>query len=333
MKGELSADSIAAMRKEMRIMAQYRQSLPQLAGGIFLTDGGLETTLVFVDGMDLPCFASFPLIANAVGQQRLREYFSPYVSSAKACGAGFILCSPTWRANTDWGAKLGYDRAALADVNQRSIEFLAALRQEYAADGTPIVIEALVGPRGDGYRADARMTVAEAERYHSEQMAIFRDTEADMVGAYTLNYPEEAIGIVRAARGAKLPVVISFTVETDGRLPSGDSLGSAIEQVDRATDGGSAYFMINCAHPSHFAGVVQGNEPWIKRLRGLRANASRKSHAELDSATEIDAGDPVELAQDYRRLRDRLPHLSVLGGCCGTDHRHVAAIGQACRTS
>jgi homocysteine S-methyltransferase len=314
-------------------MARYRSALPSLGGELFLTDGGLETTLLFVDGMELPCFASFPLIASAAGRQRLREYFSPYVESAKACGAGFILGSPTWRANAEWGAKLGCDRAALADINRGAIEFLAALRQEYAADGTAIVIEGIVGPHGDGYRADARMTVTEAERYHAEQIAIFQDTEADMVGAYTLNYPEEAIGIVRAARGVKLPVAIAFTVETDGRLPSGDSLGSAIEQVDRVTDAEAAYFMVNCAHPSHFAGVVQPDEPWIARLRGLRANASRKSHAELDSATEIDAGDPVELAQDYRQLRARLPNLSVLGGCCGTDHRHVALIGQVCLSS
>ena len=314
-------------------MAHYRQSLPQLADDIFLTDGGLETTLVFLDRMELPCFASFPLVSDVGGRQRLREYFSPYIATAKACGAGFILGSPTWRANADWGGKLGYDRAALADINQRSVEFLVALRKEYATSGMPIVIEGMIGPRGDGYRAEARMTAAEAERYHGEQIAVFRDTEADMVGAYTLNYPEEAIGIVRAARTANVPAAISFTVETDGRLPSGDALGSAIEQVDRATDAGAAYFMINCAHPSHFADVVRADEPWLGRLRGVRANASRKSHAELDSAAELDAGDPVELAQDYRQLRAQLPHLSVLGGCCGTDHRHVAAIGRACLPS
>lgn len=311
-------------------MARHRQSLPQLTGDTFLTDGGLETTLVFLDGMELPCFASFPLIADAAGRQRLRDYFLPYVATAKEHGAGFILGSPTWRANADWGAKLGYTSATLAEINQRSIAFLAALREEWAADKTPIVIEGIIGPRGDGYRPDARMTVAEAERYHAAQIACFCDTEADMVGAYTLNYPEEAIGIAKAARAVDLPVTISFTVETDGRLPTGDTLGSAIEQVDRATDVAPAYYMINCAHPSHFANALGAGEPWLERLRGLRANASRKSHAELDAAAELDAGDPAELAAHYRALRARLPHLSVLGGCCGTDHRHVDAIVQAC---
>ena len=311
-------------------MSQYRESLPQLGDRVFLTDGGLETTLVFLDGIDLPSFASFPLMSNEAGRQRLRDYFGPYLAAAKTCGAGFILGSPTWRANTDWGAKLGYDRKALADINKQSIDFLSALRSDYAADVKSIVIEGVIGPRGDGYRADVRMTADEAERYHSDQIAVFADNAADLVSAYTLNYPEEAIGIARAARSLDTPVAIAFTLETDGRLPSGDTLRSAIEQVDEATHSEPAYFMINCAHPSHFEHVVSTNEPWLGRLHGLRANASRQSHAELDSATSLDPGNPLELGQEYRELRRRLPHLTVLGGCCGTDHRHVEAIGQAC---
>ena len=193
-----------------------------------------------------------------------------------------------------------------------------------------IVIEGVIGPRGDGYRADARMSPDEAERYHREQIAVFADNEADLVSAYTLNYPEEAIGIARAARSLGIPAAIAFTLETNGRLPSGDTLRSAIEQVDEATDSAPAYFMINCAHPSHFEHVLGTKESWLDRLRGVRANASRKSHAELDSATELDPGDPLELGQEYRELRQSLPHLTVLGGCCGTDHRHVEAIGRAC---
>ena len=311
-------------------MSNYRQALPQLDGSVFLTDGGLETTLVFVDGIDLPCFASFPLVASAAGRQRLRDYFGPYVAVAKACNAGFILGSPTWRANADWGAKLGYDRAALADINRKSIEFLSDLRNEYVNDGAQVVIEGVIGPRGDGYRPETRMTATEAERYHREQIEIFSASESDTVSAYTLNYVDEAIGIARAASSLDIPVAISFTVETDGKLPSGDELSSAIEQVDVATDSSPAYYMINCAHPSHFENLFATDEPWLRRLRGVRANASRQSHAELDNATQLDAGDPMELAREYRALRVRLPHLSVLGGCCGTDHRHVEAIGQAC---
>lgn len=311
-------------------MALHRHALPQLSGTTLLSDGGLETTLVFVDSMELPCFAAYPLLERAAGRQRLREYFSPYLAAAERHGAGFLLSSPTWRANADWGSKLGYSAASLDEINRRSIEFLDALREEHADTVTPIVIEGMIGPRGDGYRTGERMSSSEAADYHAAQIASFAASDADMVGAYTLNYPEEAIGIAVAARAAAIPVAISFTVETDGRLPSGDALGAAIEAVDQASGMAPAYYLINCAHPEHFAGVLHNGGSWAGRLRGLRANASRKSHAELDAATELDAGDPDELGRAYRALRRHLPHLTVLGGCCGTDDRHIAAIATAC---
>jgi homocysteine S-methyltransferase len=311
-------------------MALYRHSLPQLAGTTLLSDGGLETTLVFLDGMKLPCFAAFPLLESEAGRQRLRYYFAAYIAAAKAHDAGFLLSSPTWRANADWGANLGYSVASLDEINRRSIEFLVALREEYSDAVRPIVIEGMIGPRGDGYCPGERMRSAEAERYHATQIASFAASAADMVGAYTLNYPEEAIGIARAAHAAAMPVAISFTVETDGRLPSGDTLQAAVEEVDGASGMAPAYYLINCAHPDHLAGALREPGAWIARLRGIRANASRKSHAELDAATELDAGDPVELGCAYRDLRRRFPHLTVLGGCCGTDERHIAAIAAAC---
>jgi len=193
-----------------------------------------------------------------------------------------------------------------------------------------MVISGCVGPRGDGYDPAHVMSAEEAERYHAEQIRVFAATAADVVTAITMTNVPEAIGVTRAARAAGMPVVISFTVETDGRLPTGDSLKDAIERVDAATGEGPAYYMINCAHPTHFEGALAGGEPWARRLRGLRANASTKSHAELDEAEELDDGNPAELGAQYRALRDRLPHLVVLGGCCGTDHRHIGAIASAC---
>lgn len=311
-------------------MPRYRHALPQLDGTVFLTDGGLETCLVFLEGIDLPCFASFPLIADETGQETLTRYFEPYLQTAAACGAGFILDTPTWRANADWGERMGYTASALADVNRRSVTWAARLRDAFATERMPIVINGVIGPRGDGYRADTRMSVAEAERYHGAQIKTLDGTEADVVSALTMTYVEEAIGIVRAAQGRDMPVVISFTVETDGRLPSGEALPAAIEQVDQATGGGPAYYMINCAHPTHFSGVIEADAPWLDRVRGVRANASTRSHAELDAATELDAGDPADLGRQYRALRGRMKRLSVLGGCCGTDHRHIAAICEAC---
>src|SRR5262249_32668887 len=196
----------------------------------------------------------------------------------------------------------------------------------------PIVISGNIGPRGDGYNPSAIMNALEAQDYHAEQIAVFRDSAADMVSAFTMNYIEEPIGIAHAAKAAGMPVVISFTVETDCRLPTGQTLKQAVQEVDAATGNAPAYYMINCAHPTHFDGVLAAGEPWTRRLRGLRANASRRSHAELDAATDLDAGDPVELGRQYAEVRRRLRHINVLGGCCGTDHRHVEQICFACES-
>ncbi len=193
-----------------------------------------------------------------------------------------------------------------------------------------MVLSGCIGPRGDGYNPDTAMSAAEAEDYHAEQIATFRDTEADMVSAITMTNVEEAIGIARAAAAAGMPSVISFTLETDGKLPTGQSLKDAILEVDRATGAAPAYFMINCAHPTHFAGALEAGEPWVKRIRGLRANASKMSHAELDASTQLDDGDPAVLGHEHADLVKQFPHITVLGGCCGTDHRHVAAIAHAC---
>jgi homocysteine S-methyltransferase len=306
------------------LSSRYRHQLPQLAGGrLFVTDGGLETDLIFNRGFDLPCFAVFPLLDDAVGMRALHDYFDGYIAIARDRGAGLVLDTPTWRANRDWGERLGYDGPRLAEVNRRAVGLAAELRDASGLDA-PVVINGTIGPRGDGYVPGEVMSGVEAEDYHGEQIATFAGTEADMVTAVTLNYAEEAIGVARAAAANGLPVVISFTVETDGRLATGQSLGEAIVQVDEATGGAPAYYMVNCAHPSHFADVLDG--PWTRRIAGVRSNASRMSHAELDEADELDSGDPEELAAGYAQLRERLPALTVLGGCCGTDHRHVSAV-------
>jgi S-methylmethionine-dependent homocysteine/selenocysteine methylase len=304
-----------------------RDRLPQTEGGTFLTDGGIETVLIFHQGIDLPAFAAFPLVDTESGREALLGYFEPFLELAREQGAGFVLTSPTWRANPDWAAEVGYDREAMARVNRGSIALMEALRAAVPSS-QPVLIEGLVGPRGDGYAPGALMTADEAERYHAVQLRVLADTAADFASAITLTYAEEAIGVVRAAARAGLPVSIAFTLETDGRLPSSQPLHEAIAQVDAETDGACAYFGINCAHPTHFETVLE--EPVIReRVRSLRANASTRSHAELDAAEELDDGDPDDLGARYAGLRDRLPNLTVLGGCCGTDIRHVRAIAGA----
>ena len=314
-------------------MTTYRDKLPQLGGELFLTDGGIETTLIFHEGLDLPYFASFVLLRTPDGVEALRRYYTRYLEIAGETRSGFVLEAPTWRANSDWGTRLGYDADELAEANRQAIALLEELRRRSADNAGPIVISGNIGPRGDGYVADERMSAAEAEHYHSPQIRTFASTNADMVCAMTMTYAEEATGIVRAAANHGMPVAIGFTTETDGRLPSGQPLREAIEAVDAATNSATAYFMVNCAHTEHFRGALRDGEAWTARVRGLRANASRMSHAELDEAEELDDGDPGEFALLYRQLRQRLPQLSVFGGCCGTDHRHIGEVGVALGTA
>ena len=305
-------------------------AIPQLAGDrLFLTDGGLETCLIFHQGIELPAFAAFTLYDDDAGRESLRAYFADYLATARDQGAGFVLDTATWRANPDWAEGLGYDAAALTRVNEDAVAFARDLRAEAGDTPGPILISGAIGPRGDGYRADVRMTAAEAEDYHGLQVRALAEGGADLVSAVTMTYADEAIGIARAAAAAGIPAVISFTVETDGRLPDGSALGDAIEQVDAETLAYPAYFMVNCAHPSHFADVLERGGAWLDRIGGLRANASALSHAELDEAEELDEGDPAALGADYAELRPRLRNVRVLGGCCGTDVRHVAAVGTA----
>ena len=311
-------------------MTKYRSHLPQLDGGIFLTDGGIETTLIFHDGLDLPYFAAFHLLQEQSGKDALRNYFARYAKIARDGGMGFIFESPTWRASADWGDRLGYSQAALAAVNQESIELLDELRTQFETEAAPMVISGCVGPRGDGYDPGEAMSVSEAETYHEEQIGTFARTNADMVTAITMTNAEEAIGLTQAAKAAGMPVAISFTVETDGSLPTGQPLSEAIEAVDAATGEAPAYFMINCAHPTHFDDTLSKGGGWLGRVKGIRANASRRSHEELDEAPDLDEGDPQELGRQYRDLIRLNPGFNVLGGCCGTDHRHIEQISAYC---
>ncbi|HYH52974.1 MAG TPA: homocysteine S-methyltransferase family protein [Solirubrobacterales bacterium] len=293
---------------------------------LYLGDGGLETTMIFERGLDLPCFAAFTLLDRPEGLEALRDYYRGYLEIAARNGTGFTFDTPTWRASADWGEQLGYSAKALAEVNRRAVGLAEEILEAESSAVTPVLTCGTLGPRGDAYAPEELMSAGEAERYHAPQIEVFAAAGVAMVAAYTLAYAEEAVGIARAAAAAGVPAVISFTLETDGRLPSGEKLGEAIERVDAESAGSPAYFMINCAHPSHFAAELAAPAEWKQRIGGIRANASRRSHEELDEASELDAGNPAELAQEYLDLKAVLPGLRVLGGCCGTDTRHVAGI-------
>ncbi|MFC5179340.1 homocysteine S-methyltransferase family protein [Nocardioides taihuensis] len=290
--------------------------------GRYVSDGGLETDLIFNRGVDLPEFASFPLVESDRGRALLRDYYDGYAAVARRAGVGLTLETPTWRANPDWGARLGYDHAALDKANRAAVELLEGLRDSYA-DLVDVRIIGAIGPRGDGYAASGEADPDEAADYHRLQVEAFAAAGADVVAAYTITSAHEGLGIARAARRAGVPVLVGFTVETDGRLPDGTSLQDAVALVEaqEPPDG----FVVNCAHPTHIAPALEAGE-WLGRIVQVNPNASTLSHAELDDADELDTGDLALLATSYDDLRERLPGLSVIGGCCGTDARHIAAL-------
>jgi S-methylmethionine-dependent homocysteine/selenocysteine methylase len=310
--------------------ALYRNNLPQLGNKKFLTDGGLETTLIFHHEIDLPLFAAFDLLKDERGKRIIREYYLPYIDIALEHGVGFILESPTWRASAGWGWQIGYRDNEIERINREAIAILEQMRRQYANEQTPIVVSGNIGPMADGYTADTKVSAEEAEAYHRHQVLTLADTSVDMVNAITMTYADEAIGITRAAQKAGIPVSIGFTVETDGRLPDGTPLGEAIQVVDAVTDGGPVYYLVNCAHPTHFNHVLDEDEDWTKRIYGVRANASCKSYAELDESETLDDGNPQEFGALHAELSKQLSELRIMGGCCGTDHRHVASIARHC---
>ena len=311
-------------------MAKYRTALPTLGESIFVSYTGIETDLIFSRGIDLPGFASYPLLDTKEGREMLHGYYAQLIDMARQKGVGVLLESLTWVANRDRGAAIGYSPESLKMFNIAAIDLIARVRKKRG--DLPTLLSAQVGPRDDAYAPKEQMAADEAETYHSEQIETISRTEADLVSAFTLCYPEEAIGIVQAGERFEIPVVIAFTVETDGRLPTGMPLKEAIESVDDATDVGAAYFLINCAHPDHFSGVL-ADERWMQRLRGVVANASRCSHAELDGSEKLDEGDPEELGELVGALRKKFPHFTVVGGCCGTDMRHLRRIVEQVQTA
>lgn len=307
-------------------MTGDRAALPTLTGAVFLTDSGLETDLVFHGGWELPHFAAYPLLDSEPGRAALRRYVDDHVQVAREAGLGIVVETPTWRANRDWGERLGHDAAALAQLNAQAAALVDDAR--VGIEDVPVVVSGCVGPRGDGYASGSGLSAQQAADYHAPQVEAFAAGPADVVTALTLTDAAEAVGFVRAATAVGMPAVVSFTVETDGRLPDGTPLGDAVKAVDDDTEGSASYFMVNCAHPDHLAPAVDPSADWWSRLRGFRANASRMSHAELDESEELDAGDVPGLARQLADLQ-RSAHLTVLGGCCGTDVRHVRALAHA----
>ncbi len=296
------------------------------AADVLLTDSGIETDIIFGDGRELSAFAVFPLLMEPEGRDILRAYYLRHLAVAAQHGLGYVLETPTWRSNRDWGVGLGYSQEQLDAIDREAVAFVRAVRDEAPAGLGASPISGNIGPRGDGYAVTDVMTDAEALAYHVHQVGVFATAGCDLVSGCTFTYAAEAIGLAAAARQHDIPCVIYFTVETDGRLPDGATLAATIDAVDAATDGYVTYYGLNCAHPEHMTPAIEVGAPWVDRIGAIRANASRMSHAELDESETLDDGDPAELAMDLLRLRGLLPKARVFGGCCGTDVRHIRAV-------
>jgi len=300
----------------------------------WVTDGGLETDLLYHHGVDLPGFAAYPLLDTLDGRALLTDYYSGYARIARHAGAVLLLETPTWRANPDWVASLGGSPDDVRRINLESVVFLAGLGESLLSAGTlpsramddysSFEVRGMIGPRGDGYAPGQVTSADEFATYHCAQVAAFAEGGAPRVTAYTLTTVAEALGVVHAARAHNVDVSVSFTVETDGRLPDGTPLADAVESLWQ--HGPPDGLLVNCAHPTHIAEALRDDDSWALRVTGLRVNASSQSHAELDTADVLDEGDLAELVATHEQLLARLPNVDVVGGCCGTDVRHVAAL-------
>lgn len=297
--------------------------LPHESDTRFLAYAGTGTDLIFNHGIDLPGFASFPLLENPETRAVLKSQMQALVDLAGEMGLGCILDASTWMANADRAAPLGYDPARLVEVNRDAVALMEDIRQ--GSGRNDVLVSACIGPRHDPYADVPAMSVAEARSYHAAQLTTLKDTSVDLVTAYTFNRESEAAGCILAASDAGLPIILSLVVETDGCLDDGTPLTEAIDWIDTETDGAAIFFMVNCAHPSHYATSLAAHP----RLRGIVSNASRCSHAELDNADTLDEGDPHQLGQETAEILRQNPAITVFGGCCGTDMRHLRAMALA----
>jgi homocysteine S-methyltransferase len=308
-------------------MTDQRPFPPQKAGRLYLTEGGTETELLYKYGFALPQFALFPLLDNPQAVSKMREMFQSYLDVAVRHKMCALMGGLDYRASPDWGALLGYSPQSLADANLRSIEFLRDIAREYASDIPDIVIEGLIGPRGDAYERNASITVDEAEDYHSVQLETLKRANVDLALAITFNNVPESIGVARAAVKIGVPLAISLTLDGTSKLSSGPRLGEAITTIDRETDHAPEFYLVNCSHPVEYESAIEP-DGWIDRVRGVRPNASRMEKMALCQIGHLEDGDPVELGKLCGDLARRYPHMDIWGGCCGTWDRHLDEIAK-----
>jgi len=308
-------------------MTDHRSFPPQQKGRFYLTEGGTETELLYRYGFELPQFAVFPLLDNPRAVSKMREMFRSYLEVAARHEMCALMGGLDYRASPDWGELLGYSPQGLAEANLRSIEFLRDIAGEYVSDIPDILIEGLIGPRGDAYERGASITESEAEDYHSVQLETLKKANVDLALAITFNNIPEAIGVARAAGRIGVPLAISLFLDSTSKLSSGASLAEAITAIDKETAQTPEFYLVNCSHPVEYEPAMEAGD-WIHRVRGVRPNASRMEKMALCQIGHLEEGDPVELGELCGDLARRHPHMDIWGGCCGTWDRHLDEIAR-----
>lgn len=287
-----------------------------------IADGGIETTLMDRLGQELREFAAFELLATAEGREALRTYYGEYVDLAAQQQRPLVLDTPTWRANADWGDRLGYDLEDLDAINADAVALVRQVIEDAETEGVTVEVNGCVGPRyDDHYASQDNMTAEESESYYGVQVRALAAAGADRITLVTTMSVAEGIGVVRAAVAERIPVAVSFVVGDDGRLASGDSVAEAIAQIDAATDAVALGYLVNCAHPSE---VEQGlaacaDDAYLNRIIGFRLNAAKEHEPESPER-------PENFAELQAGLKRYARNATVFGGCCGTDVQHIRAL-------
>lgn len=290
---------------------------------IIITDGGLETTLIYKYNIELPYFSCINLLKTDSGRNIIYNCLLNYVNISEKYNVNIIIETPTWRCSKKWSKLLNCENSDIEKINREAVNIVKSIKK----NNKKIIISGNIGPIDDGYVISNKLTIEELKEYHSEQIYILANENVDIISAFTINYVEEAIGITLVCKDINIPLVISFTLNIDGKLPSGMTLEDSIKYIDKYTNYYPMYYMINCAHPKHFISLFKdNNSDWIKRIKGIRSNASDKSHEELNNSKKLDIGNIVELSNYCKNIRKENKHINIFGGCCGTDENHVEEI-------
>ena len=296
-------------------------------GRFYLSEGGTETEFMYKHGFELPHFAMFPLLDNPQALSKMREMFRSYLEVAAKHKICALMGGLDYRASPDWGELLGYSPAGLADANLQAIEFLREIAGEYSSQIPEILIQGLIGPRGDAYERNETITENEAEDYHAVQLETMKKADVDLAFAMTFNNISESVGVARAAAKIGVPLGISLTLDSTSKLSSGKSLVEAITTIDDETDQSPEFYAINCSHPFEFEPAIEPGD-WVKRIRAVRPNASKMDKIALCQIGHLEDGDPVELGVLCGDLARRYPHMDIWGGCCGTWDNHLNEIAK-----